>query len=188
MIFAKGFWHWMKPWPWTYLNIVQSKLHVRGTIVDPYRITHFHCSNISGQCVLRTSNRSMHQHGPCHSYYRLDDLLCWLTLMWGASPTKLYLLLILQQLLHKLWGIEDPIISVVSLDPQSMTLSIILKGEFCLDSFSRIYSRLVLDANITTGIVNKNASALKPSQMYFTCSLCGIAYLGPARYSDLQTA
>ena len=98
--------------------------------------------------------------------------------------------MLLQQLLHKLRGIEYPIISVVSLDHHSMTLSLPLKFEFDLDSFSSIYSHLVLDAHITTGMVNKDPPHPPPPRTYqmdLIPLLCGRSYLKPARYSDLQT-
>ena len=97
----------------------------------------------------------MYQHGPCLSDYHLDGAHCWPILIWGADPTKPYLLLILQQLLHKLWGIEDTIISVVYLDQHLLTLSLPLKGDFPLESFSSFYMHLVIDSQITTGMVNK---------------------------------
>ena len=120
---------------------------------------HFHWPTISGHYVLSTSKRSVHHHGPCYSDYRLDGKLCLLILMWGTSPTKHYLFLFLQKLLHKLWGIEYPIISVASLDNHSLTLSLPLKCEFFLYSFSIVYDRLMLNIHITTGIVNKNTSS-----------------------------
>ena len=45
---------------------------------------------------------------------------------------------------------------MLSLDHHYLTLSLPLKVEFCLDSFSSVYSHLVLNAHITTGMVNKD--------------------------------
>ena len=128
-------------------------------IVHSYRIIHCHWSKISGQYDLRISKRSVYQHGTWHSGYCIDGSMYCSILMWGASPTKNYLFLLLQQILHKLWGIEDPIISVVSLDNYSMPLRPPLKGEFLLDSFSSVYCHLVIDDHITTGMVNKYTSS-----------------------------
>ena len=159
MTVAKCFWHCLKPRPWPYFNSGQSRLHIRGPIVDPYSIINYYWPNISGKCVLSTSKCSVHQHFPLHSNYRLDGALCCLILMWGSRSTKPYLLLLLQKLLHKIWGIENPIISVLSLDHHSLNLSLPLKGEFCRDSFSSVYGQLVLKYHINTGMVNKNTSS-----------------------------
>ena len=64
--------------------------------------------------------------------------------------------MILKHLLHKLWGIEDSIISVIYLDFHSLTLRFPLKGDFFLDSSCIFNSHLVIDSNITTVIVNKS--------------------------------
>ena len=70
-------------------------------------------------------------------------------------PTKIYILLLLQQLIHKLLGIEYPIINVVYLDQNYLTLSLPLRGGFCLDSFGSVYVHLMLYYHIATGMVNK---------------------------------
>ena len=46
--------------------------------------------------------------------------------------------MLIQHILHQIWGIEDPIVNKVSLDRHSLTLSLPLKGEFSLDSLSNI--------------------------------------------------
>ena len=129
--------------------------------MDPYIIINCHWPNISLQYVLRTSKRRVYQHSPWHKDYCIYGALCCSILIWDARPNKPYLLILLQQILHKLWVIEDTIISVVSLGCQSITLSLPLKVEVCVDIFSRVYSHLVLNAYITTGMVNKNTSALE---------------------------
>ena len=64
----------------------------------------------------------MHQHGTFRSHYHLDGALFWTILMWAVSPTKTYLLLILQQILHKIWGIEYSIVSLICLDCHYLNL------------------------------------------------------------------
>ena len=93
--------------------------------------------------------------------------------MWGAIPTKPYLLMLLQQLLHKVWGIEDTIISVISLGRHSTTLNLPINSEFFLHIFIRVYIHLVLDAQITTCMVNKNTPAWKNIR-WISLALCVI--------------
>ena len=102
--------------------------------------------------------------------------------MWGTSPTKPYLLLILPQILHKLWGIEDYTISVVSLDRHSLTLIFPLKGESFLDRFSSIYSHWVLDAHTTNGMVNKKTITLRTSNMDMNFPFYGRTYIDHTIY------
>ena len=131
----------------------------RIQIVYPYIIIHFHWPNISIQCVLRAYMRSVPQHSPFHSDYRLYGALWCPILVWGSSPTKPYNFLILQQLIHKLWGIEDNIICLLSLDRHSLNFILPLKGEFFFDSYSSVYGHLVIHSHITTGMVKKNRSS-----------------------------
>ena len=123
---------------------------------------------------------------PFHNDNFLDGALLCPILMWCSAWLNLIFLLLLQQLLHKLWWIEDPIISVVYLDHHSLTLSLPLKNKFYLPSFSSIYSYLVLDAHITKGVWYKTHPSENISD---GCghTLCGGAYLYPLRYSDLKT-
>ena len=114
-----------------------------------------------GNFLLRASKNSVHLHGTFRSNYRIDGVLFWPILIWCTIPTKHIILIHLQQILHKLWGIKDPIFSMVSFDIHSLTLSLYIKGDFFLGSFSRIYSHLVLDTNITTGMINKITSNLE---------------------------
>ena len=74
---------------------------------------------------------------------------------------------------------------MVSLDHRSLTLILSLKGEFCLDSLSSVYTHLVLNAHITIVMVNKDKSS-RIYHMDLTCPLCGRSYLEPAIYNDLQ--
>ena len=78
--------------------------------------------------------------------------------MLGARPKNNNILLILQQLLHKLWGIEYTIVSMVSLDYHFLNLRLPLKGVFCLDILSSVYNHLVIYTHINTDIVNKETS------------------------------
>ena len=101
----------------------------------------------------------LHQYVTFHSDHYIDGALCWPIFMWVTSPTKPYLLLLLQQIFHKLLGIEDSIVGVIYVYHYSLTLILPLKGEFFLDSFSSVYIYLVLNAHITTDMFNKDTSS-----------------------------
>ena len=85
---TQGLLHWLKPWTWSYLNIRYSRLDVGYPILYQYIILYYHLPNISGQYVLRKSQKIVHQNFPFHSDHFIDGALCFPILMWGASPTK----------------------------------------------------------------------------------------------------
>ena len=119
---AKDLWHCLKHLPWPYFNSGYSRLNISDPIVNPYIITHCHWPKIIEQYSLRTFKRSVYQNYSFHIYYHLDGALSCLILIWVISLTKPYILLLLKQLLYKLWSIEDQIIILISLDHNSITL------------------------------------------------------------------
>ena len=82
------FLHWIKHWPWPYLNSRYYTLNFRYLILYPYIIIYWHWPNISGQYFLRNSQKIVHQICPCHSYHILDGALCFQVLMLVTSPNK----------------------------------------------------------------------------------------------------
>ena len=93
-----------------------------------------------------------------HSDQYFGSALCYPILIWGAIPTKPYPFLLLQHIIHKLWGIKYTIFSMVPLDHHYLTLSLPIKDEFLLSNFSSIYSHLVLDSYLPTVVVNRKTS------------------------------
>ena len=156
MTVNQGLCHFIKPWPWWYLNIRYNRLHTRCHIVDPYSIIHCRWLNISGNVFLVTYKLIVNQYGPFRSEKFLDVMLCFTILVWEVSPIKPYIFIFIQQIFHTPLCIKDPIVGVVSLYHHSINLSLPIKGYFSLDSFIIIYIHLVIYSRRSNGMFNKN--------------------------------
>ena len=113
-------------------------------------MVHQYWPQISGKWFLRIYRSSVHQSCHLHSNHCIDVMIFCSIFIWVSIPIQYNILVIVNNIPHKLWVIEYHILIFLSLDHHYLTSNLPLKGGFRFDSFSRIYIHLIFDSHKTT--------------------------------------
>ena len=110
--------HWHRVGP----NVCgcQPSVLARDPITKPNRMIHSHGPQMSQDGTLRTVDGRMQHHGPCHIDNSLRITFGNAILMSSTGAQMLNVLIRIEELIKKIPGGEDVIISVMTLDNHPM--------------------------------------------------------------------